>query len=152
MVLRICMIKHLRTLLQHHHLTILYYTILVVKSLMNYRVSKQSVFNGSPEPCPSSSYPSTSTLVITTTEPSSNVNTPVYGNNLQVSGGNDILSVIEDSPVCVCLGYIFSTMDSEYEIVGKCIQGVGMDRIDDCRSSDVDVVGNNPDLAINEEV
>ncbi|KAI3734412.1 hypothetical protein L6452_13880 [Arctium lappa] len=43
-------------------------------------------------------------------------------------------------------------MDSEYEIAGKCIQGVGMDRIDDCRSSDVDVVGNNPDLAISEEV
>ncbi|KAI3771140.1 hypothetical protein L6452_02298 [Arctium lappa] len=76
----------------------------------------------------------------------------MYDETVAETFSSDILSVIEDSPVCVCLGYIFSAMDYEYEIVGKCIQGVGMDNIDDCRSSDVDVVGNNPDLAISEEL
>ncbi|KAI3773058.1 hypothetical protein L6452_04256 [Arctium lappa] len=43
-------------------------------------------------------------------------------------------------------------LTKDMEIAGKCIQGVGMDRIDDCRSSNVDVVGKNPDLAISEKV
>ncbi|KAI3667009.1 hypothetical protein L6452_42051 [Arctium lappa] len=41
-------------------------------------------------------------------------------------------------------------MDSQSDIAGNCIQGIGWELDDGCRSTDADVVGNNREIAISE--
>ncbi|KAI3715825.1 hypothetical protein L6452_22813 [Arctium lappa] len=51
-----------------------------------------------------------------------------------------------------CLVLSCLSMDSQSHIAGKCVQGIGLELIDGCRSLEVDVVGKNRELAHDEEL